>query len=112
MADNQADQELVNLGNHKQYYDYSAFDTLGSNYYKIFCYLSGVTMNFPDANHCLENMGIINPIKDLTKENVYLVDNVNSEAILNYIKEHYYSDVQIHWIKNVEGYDIWKISRK
>ena len=94
------------------YYDYSAFDTLGSNYYKNFCYLSGVTMNFPDANHCLENMGITNPIKDLTKENVYLVDNVNSEAILNYIKEHYYSDVQIHWIKNVEGYDIWKISRE
>jgi len=94
------------------YYDYSAFDTLGSNYYKNFCYLSGVTMNFPDVNHCLENMGITNPIKDLTKDNVYLVDNINSEAILNYIKEHYYSDAQILWIKNVEGYDIWKISRE
>lgn len=94
------------------YYDWSVFESLGIGYYKNFCYLSGVAMNFPDVNHSLQNMGIENPIKDLVKENVYLVDNINSKIILNYLKEHYYPDAKIKWVKNVEGYDIWKLSIK
>ena len=94
------------------YYDWSAFESLGTGYYKNFCYLSGVAMNFPDVNHSLQNMGIENPLKDLIKENVYLVDNVNSKIILIYLKEHYYPNAKIKWIKNVEGYDIWKLSAK
>ena len=91
------------------YYDWSAFDSLGKGYYTNYCYLSGVTMNFPDVNNCLKNMGISNPIKDLVNDNVYLVDIVNYEKIETYLREHYYPNVELKWIDNVEGYDIWKI---
>lgn len=92
------------------YYDWDAFESLGENYYKNFCYMSGVTMNFPDVNHVLQNNGIDNPLTNLVKEDVYLVDNINSERILIYLQEHYYPDASIEWVKNVEGYNIWKIS--
>ncbi len=92
------------------YYDWSAFESLGRGYYKNFCYLSGVTMNFPDVNQFLKKMGIVNPIKDLVKKEVYLIDTVNSEIIVTYLREHYYPNVDIEWVKNIEGYDIWKLS--
>ena len=41
-------------------------------------------MNFPDVNQCLKKMGIVNPIKDLVKKEVYLIDTVNSEIIVTY----------------------------
>lgn len=94
------------------YYDWSAFDSLGVDYYKNFAYLSGVTMNFPDVNWCMKKMGISNPIKDLTKDGVYLVDNVNAEKIVKYLQEHYYPNAELKWEKNVEGYDIWKIVKE
>ena len=67
-------------------------------------------MNFPDVNQFLKKMGIVNPIKDLVKKEVYLIDTVNSEIIVTYLREHYYPNVDIEWVKNIEGYDIWKLS--
>ena len=61
-------------------------------------------------NQCLKKMGIVNPIKELVKNEVYLIDTVNSEIIVTYLREHYYPNVGIEWVKNIEGYDIWKLS--
>ena len=90
------------------YYEWSPFQNLPIGYYNNNIYLAGVTSEFPSVNYILENRGIENPLKDLVKENVYLVDNYNTQLILSYIQEHYYPNVKVDLYKEAGGYQIWK----
>lgn len=92
------------------YYDWNVYESLGRGYYDNFAYLSGVTMEYPDVNRLFEKNGITNPLKDLVKQNIYLVDNANCDEIVTYLREHYFLDANAVFIKNVEGYKIWKIN--
>ena len=71
-------------------------------------YLSGVTTHFPDTTALLAVNDLDNPYQSLVKEHVYLVANSMHEHILTYLQEHYYPNARVEWIKNVEGYNIWK----
>lgn len=90
------------------YYDWDAFDSLGVGYYQNYMYLSGVTTHFPDTTALLAVNDLDNPYQSLVKEHVYLVANSMHEHILTYLQEHYYPNARVEWIKNVEGYNIWK----
>lgn len=90
------------------YYEWSPFQNLPIGYYNNNVYLAGVTSNFPSVNYILESREVENPLKDLIKENVYLVDNYNSQLILSYIQEHYYPNVKVDLYKEAGGYQIWK----
>ena len=90
------------------YYEWSPFQNLPIGYYNNNVYLAGVTSEFPSVNYILENRGIENPLRDLVKENVYLVDNYSTQLILSYIQEHYYPNVKVDLYKEAGGYQIWK----
>lgn len=90
------------------YYEWSPFQNLPIGYYNNNLYLAGVTSEFSSVNYILENRGIENPLRDLVKENVFLVDNYNSQLILSYIQEHYYPNVKAELYKEAGGYQIWK----
>lgn len=94
------------------YYDWNAFESLGINYYQNYMYLSGVATYFPDTIALLAVNNLENPYQSLVKEHVYLVDNSMHEHILTYLQEHYYPNARIEWVKNVEGYNIWKFYKE
>lgn len=71
-------------------------------------FLYGVTVNFPDTLEKLESSGVDNPLKDLVKENVYLVDNLYQEKALEYLREHYYPDARMELADEADGFKIWK----
>lgn len=91
------------------YYEWSPFQNLPVGYYSNNLYLAGITTNFPSVNYILESRGIDNPIKDLVKDNVYLVDNYNLQLKLDYIREHYYPNAKASLYKETDGYQIWKV---
>lgn len=90
------------------YYEWSPFQNLPIGYYNNNVYLAGVTSEFPSVNYILESRGIENPLRDLVKENVYLVDNYNTQLILSYIQGHYYPNVKVDLYKEAGGYQIWE----
>ena len=94
------------------YYEYSPWKALPVGYYSSFSYLSGITTNFPDCIHRLEERGISNQMKSLVTDNVYLVDNYNLEIKLNYLREHYYPEARAELYKVLDGYYVWKIYEK
>ena len=73
-------------------------------------FFSGVTVNFPLLIDNLSKNGIDNPMKSLADNNVYLIDNIYQEYIFEFIKEHYYPDAKMSLYKNLDGFNIWKIS--
>lgn len=91
------------------YFAYPPWKALPIGYYSNFSYLSGITSNFPDCVHQLEEREVENPLKSLVKENVYLVDNQNLEIKLNYLREHYYPNARAELYKTLDGYQVWKL---
>ena len=69
-------------------------------------------MNHPDMLALYERWGIANPTKDLLLDNVYLIDTDYTDYKLNYLREHYDSNVEVELVDTVEGYNIWKFYRK
>ena len=96
------------------YYDWNPFYTLPEGFYNNNLYLAGIMSNFPDYNKVLINNDIENPLKDLIKENVYIIDSdgKNLEEKLDFLREHYYPDSYAELYKEVDGYQIWKIHRE
>ena len=76
--------------------------------YHNFIYLSGINSNFPDVTRLLEKRKLINPLKELVNDNVYVVDNCNVDLKLKYLKEHYYPNARVEFVKEIDGYQIWK----
>lgn len=71
-------------------------------------FLCGVTVNFPDSLKKIEDNYVENPLKDLIKDNVYLVDNLYQDRIFKYLQEHYYPDVKMELYMTMDGFKIWK----
>jgi hypothetical protein len=91
------------------YFEWTPWMSLPKRYYSNSLILSGVTTNFPDEVKILSENNVINPLRDLVNNNVYLVDNQYLEIKLNYLKEHYYPNARADLYKEVDGYQIWKI---
>lgn len=96
----------------KLFYDYNPYRSAGYNQYKNFAYSAGVMMNHPDMLALYERWGITNPTKDLLLDNVYLIDTDYTDYKLNYLREHYDSNVEVELVDTVEGYNIWKFYPK
>ena len=75
-------------------------------------YLAGVTINFPDELEVLEAKEVENPIKSLSKEGVYLIDNIYQDRILTYIRENYCPGARLELYKEIDGFQIWKFYNK
>lgn len=94
------------------YFEYSPWEALPIGYYDNFLYMSGVTSNTPESIAILEKNNTTNPLKDLVKDNVYLIDNYGVEMKLTYLREHYYPGVRAELYKEIGGYQLWKIYEK
>lgn len=92
------------------YYDYTPIESSEDISFKNCQYLAGISSNHPDINKKLKGAGIDNPMKELVKDNVYLVDNNSIDMKLEFLKQHYYNDVKVTFVKEVEGYKIWKFT--
>lgn len=71
-------------------------------------YFAGILTEFPDLLTQYEKNNITNPMDDLLKDNVYIVDNYRSGNILAYLREHYSPYVEAEKYKTLDGFDIWK----
>lgn len=91
------------------YYEWNPWKSKPLGEYNNFFYLGGIDSYFPDQLEKLEEKGIYNPLKSLTEENVYLIDNNYLELKLNYLREHYYPNAKAELYKEINGYQIWKI---
>ncbi|WP_122642508.1 glycosyltransferase family protein [Luxibacter massiliensis] len=94
------------------FYEWSPWESLPVGYYDNFIYLAGITTNFPDIGNLLQKNDLADPLPQLVKENVYVVDNCNIDLKLNYLKEHYYPDARAECVDKIDGYEIWKFYEK
>lgn len=93
------------------YYDWNPFRTLPVDFYNNTLYFAGVMMEFPDYNRILQKNSLENPMKDLVKESVYIVDSDEKtlQYKISYLKEHYFPNVKAELYKEIDGYQIWKL---
>ena len=81
----------------------------------LFCdhyaYFGGCTMRHPGEIYALEMNGCdpYNPFKNLTKDNILLVDNWGYEYKITYIRRYYNADAEIELVDVIDGYPIWNI---
>lgn len=94
------------------YYEWSPWKSLKVNTYDNFIYLAGINSNFPDVVKILSKRELENPLKELVRDNVYVIDNCNVELKLNYLKEHYYPNARAEFVKEIGGYQIWKFYKE
>lgn len=90
------------------YYEWSPFENIPPGFYENCLYFGGITSSFPGTDEIAAEYGVHNFFRDLVKENVYIVDNENVEARLQYLQEHYYPDARVELYKEAGGYQIWK----
>ncbi|MBR3342157.1 MAG: hypothetical protein IKG30_11130 [Clostridiales bacterium] len=94
------------------YFDYDPWirpeQGLFSDHY---AYFGGCTMRHPGEIYALEQNGCdpYNPFKNLTNDNILLVDNWGYEYKLAYIRRYYNSDAEIELVEVIDGYSIWNI---
>ncbi len=74
-------------------------------------YFSGVTINYPSVLNTMQEQGITNPMKSLVEPNIYLIDNIYQDRILQYLREHYYPNATFVPYKSVDGFSIWKFMK-
>lgn len=94
------------------YYEWDTLKNLPIDYFDNFAYFGGVTTNFPDVKETLSKKGVSNPMRSLTEEGVFLVDNSSLMIKLNYIREHYYPNARAELYKEVSGYQVWKLYKE
>lgn len=94
------------------YYEWSPWETVDNEDYQNYYYLSGITSNFPAVVNKFEAEKVSNPLRDLVKEYVYVVDNYYVDIKLNYLKEHYFPNARAELYKEVDGYQIWKFYKE
>ena len=79
----------------------------------LFCdeygYFGSCTMRHPGEIYSLEQNGCdpYNPFKNLTNENIYLVDNWGAFYKAAYMRRYYDPDVQLEVVAEIDGYKIW-----
>ena len=64
----------------------------------------------PDNIAVWEDNGIDSrdPLKSIVNDNIYIVDNYNQDARLEYLRQNYYPDARMESAGTVDGLNIWK----
>ena len=65
------------------------------------------TPYFPDVENSLRKRGITNPMKDVVKENVLVVDE---PTLVDYLERHYYEKVKVDTVRDFSGLTVYKYS--
>lgn len=65
------------------------------------------TPYFPDVENALRKRGITNPMKDVVKENVMVVDE---PTLVDYLERHYYEKVKVDTVRDFRGLTVYKYS--
>lgn len=92
------------------YFNYKPWIRVDQGEYYNYSYLGGVTMGYPDNFYMWETQGINgnNPYMSLCNNNIYVIDNQNTETKLWYEREKYNSEIQVELINTIDGFNIWK----
>lgn len=65
------------------------------------------TPYFPDLENAMLKRGVTNPIEDVVKENVFVV---NEPRLIDFLERHYYKKVDIDTVRNFNGMIVYKYS--
>lgn len=65
------------------------------------------TPYFPDLEKALLKRGVTNPMEDVVKENVYVVEE---PRLIDFLERHYYKKVKIDTVRNFNGMIVYKYS--
>lgn len=65
------------------------------------------TPYFPDVEKSFRKRGVTNPIKDVVKENVFVIDE---PFLIDFLEEHYYEKVKSDTIRDFNGMVVYKYS--
>ncbi len=93
------------------YYNYKPWIRLPIGYWRdYYSYLGGVTTGFPGNTETWEAHGIDarDPYKSIVDDGIYVVDNVNDETKLEYLRERYYPNARKELVDTIDGMKIWK----
>ena len=93
------------------YYNHDPWIRPEQGVFENYAYFGGCTMRYPGEIHVLEANGCdpYNPFKNLTNENVLLVDSWGYEYKLAYVIKYYCPDARMELVDTVDGYPIWNI---
>lgn len=72
--------------------------------------LGGWGYKMPQGNAVLEKYQILNPFREIVDNpDVYLVDNLNVEQKVDYIRRHYNEDAYASWAKYINGVSVFRV---
>lgn len=72
-------------------------------------YLGGVSFMHPSHSDWLLEHRLSENMDELLKDHVYLIENNHEDVFLKFIQEHYNQNAKLKPVKEVDGYQIWKI---
>ena len=90
------------------YYAFSPFDSAAEVFPDNVVYLSGAAERHPDILQDIRERGYENTLEALLHDNVYLVSNRTSDLILEYLRLHYDSSVELVPYETIDHYGIWE----
>ena len=93
-----------------QYCWFSPYQAVPVGYFKNLIFLGHWTVYWPDVTESLAERGIKNPLKELVKDNVYVVGQtaVEDGKLKDFLMRHYYDSVSVDLVKIVDGVRIYK----
>lgn len=94
------------------YLNFNPVKSINDVYFENVVFLSGVETEHPVWKSKLSDWNIENPAKGLLLDNVYLIENVDQEIILQYLNEHSDKKITMELYKELNGYKVWKFKEK
>ena len=91
---------------------YHPYDLIPQGAMKNYSTFGDWIANTPLYVSVLNSYDVHNPYKDIVNnEKVYLIGNKdNLQLVEDYIRRHYYSDLELHYIKNIGSYELYSLS--
>ena len=71
-------------------------------------------MQYPAERNMLLEKGIDPdcPFKYLVNDDIYVVDNVNADLKLKYLRKYYYPNARKELVDTIDGFQIWKFYKE
>lgn len=91
------------------YLNYNILDIVEPNIFTNSLFLSGADTKHPTVVKILENQNVEDTFALLNHENVYLIENYYIDEIISFINQRSDTKKKKVFIKEIDGYQIWKI---
>ena len=91
------------------YLNYDPRFVMEPNMFNNAIYLAGVDSFHPSRMQWLQEHKLKGTMEELLDKDVYLIENIYQEEMLNFIKEHYDATARLTQYAVIDGYQIWKI---